>query len=282
MIHVNEIDWNEAWKKPDNTEGQKQGFISCGRRWKDPDRCRRFNASMKKDDWAASEGRIQAMDIQPTSRILDVGAGPGTLTIPMAGIARHVTAVEPSEGMLACLHDNIIEKGYDNITVVPKKWENVDISTDLSAPFDIVVASYSLGFPDLREGLQKMNDASGRYVYIFWFADMMSPWQRRYAGIWEELFGIPLPPGRKPNIIFNLLHQMGIFANVEITKEESIQHYMSIEEAIADQREGLNLTTPDQDEVLKQFLLSKLQYEDGIFKLRDNSYRAKIWWRKEE
>jgi len=131
MVDVNLIDWNDAWKKPDGEEGKKKGFISCGRRWTDPDRCRRFSEAMKEGNWAGSRARISAMDIRENFRILDVGPGPGTLAIPLANIAAHVTAVEPSEGMLACLRENVSYAGVPNIDIVPKKWEEVDIKQDL-------------------------------------------------------------------------------------------------------------------------------------------------------
>lgn len=278
MIDVNSIDWNAAWKKPEGEEGRKLGFISCGRRWSDIDRCRRFNNAMKEDNWAGSRARIAAMDLKPDSRVLDIGAGPGTLAIPLSGIVSQVTAVEPSDAMRSCLLENIAHDGISTISVVPKKWEDVDIWQDLSLPYDVVVASYSLGFPDLRCGIEKMVAASSRYVYIFWFADMMSPWQRNYGEIWEQLYGIPRPGGKKPNIIYNLLHQMGIYANIDIWKEESIHRYSNLEEAIADQKEGLHLTTPEQEEILRDFLDKKLIQENGTVVLRELTHRAKIWW----
>jgi hypothetical protein len=279
MLDVNNIDWNEAWKKPEGEEAKNQGFVSCGRRWMDPERCRRYNNMMKEGDWASAKGRIESMDINKDSRILDIGAGPGTLSIPLSRLVSHVTAVEPSEGMRICLNENIREEGIKNIDVIPKNWEDVDINGDLNIPYDIVVASYSLGFPDLREGLRKMDQASAKYVYIFWFADMISPWQKQYGEIWEKLYGVPRKPGNKPNIIYNLLQQMGIYANVEVTEEESVHKFNSIEEAVTDQKEGLNLTTAEQERILRDYLLTKLVPEDGKFIMKNDSFRAKIWWR---
>lgn len=42
---------------------------------------------------------IWKMDIRENSRILDIGAGPGTLAIPLVQKEAHVTAGEPAEGM---------------------------------------------------------------------------------------------------------------------------------------------------------------------------------------
>ena len=281
MINVNSIDWNEAWKKPEEGVKGKKKFISCADRWSEKERCDKFNRSVRENNWEASRSRIEGMDLSPESRVLDIGAGPGTLAIPMAERVREVTAVEPSEYMRACLHENIHETGTRNLMVIPKRWEDVDILKDLTPPYDVVVASYSLGFPDLREGLAKMAEVSGSYVYIFWFADMLSPWQKNYGEIWEQLYGIPLKKYQKPNIIFNLLHQMGIYANVGITREEHIQKFSTLDEAVMDQGNGLNLETPEQFAVLRNFLEKKLHYENGIYTMRSSAPRAKIWWKKD-
>lgn len=281
MIDLHMIDWNEAWKKPQTSTGKKKGFLTCTDRWSDPDRCKKFSESIRENNFAASHARIQAMNITPDSRILDIGAGPGTLALPLAKIARHVTAVEPSPCMQNCLIESMKELDISNISLVPKPWEEVDITRDLSPPYDIVVASYSLGFPDLREGLLKMHEVSSSYVYIFWFADMLSPWQKNYGDIWEQLYGVPITKYRKPNIIFNLLNQIGIYANVEVSKEEHIQRFTDIEQAVCDQGAGLNLDTPEQYEVLRRYLIQRLEIENREYVLRSLSPRAKIWWKKD-
>lgn len=282
MLDVNTIDWNEAWKKPESEyKNCVKKMVSCSDRWLDPVRCKKFSDSIRENNFAASHGRITSIIYTPQSRILDIGAGPGTLALPFARLVSHVTAVEPSESMRSYILQGMGEFGIDNISIVPKLWEDVDISWDLSPPYDVVIASYSLGFPDLREGLLKMIAASSRYIYIFWFADMLSSWQRNYGGIWEDLFGIPISAYKKPNIIFNILHQMGIYANVEVTQEEQVQRFSGIDEAVSDQGAGLNLETEQQYAILRRFLLERLQPEDGGLVLRNVSPRAKIWWKKE-
>ncbi|MDD1728590.1 MAG: class I SAM-dependent methyltransferase [Methanospirillum sp.] len=282
MIDVNAIDWNEAWKKPFSPEDSGKGCTSCGKRWSDPEKCRRYNDMVKEDNWSAASYRMQSMDIKPDFRVLDIGAGPGTLSIPLAGVVKDVTSVEPSGGMLTCLRENTVESGISNITIVPKKWEDIVVEQDLTPPYDLVISSYSLAFPDLQEALQKMNDVSRKYVYIFWFADMMSPWQRNYLEIWEQLFGIPPETGRKPNIIYNLLNQMGIYANVEVNLEEISHRFSSVEEALEDQSTGLNLSTQEQRSLLKKYLEKKLIQEKNYCVIREKSPRCKIWWDKEQ
>ncbi|WP_292368043.1 class I SAM-dependent methyltransferase [Methanoregula sp. UBA64] len=282
MLDVSDIDWNEAWKHEASAPGKTGSFVSCIDRWSDPARCRKFSCTAKEGNWKGSRARIGAMNLTPDSRVLDIGAGPGTLAVPLAKIVRHVTAVEPAPGMVACLEENCREESIENIRIVPKKWEDMDISADPDAPYDVVVASYSLGVPDLREALRKMNTASSKYVYIFWFADMQSPWRRNYHEIWEPLFGECARKKGRPNIIVNLLNQMGIYASVEVTKEEQMTGFASLDEAVADQAGGLKLKSEEQVAVLRTYLEKKLLYENGRYVLKGPSYQAKIWWEKED
>jgi hypothetical protein len=75
--------------------------------------------------------------------------------------------------MLYCLKENIKAEGLINVSWIHKKWEDVDLK-DLDAPYDVVVASFSLAMPDIREAVIKMNKVSSKYVYLNWFAGMPS------------------------------------------------------------------------------------------------------------
>ena len=280
MQDISRIDWNEVWKAREKEKRAGDGCASCVDRWSDPGRCRKFSQRVRENNWKDARDRISAMNIAPDFRVLDIGAGPGTLAIPLAGMVRQVTAVEPSPGMCECLRENIQEQDVHNVTVIPKKWEDTDPTTDLKPPYDLVVASYSLGVPDLQAALEKMNEVSKKYVYIFWFADLLSPRHQQYLEIWEDLFGEQPAPNRTPNIIFNLLCQMGIYANVEISRTDRILEYSGLKEAVLDQCELLRLKDDAQVAVLRRFLNKKLQCRNGRYILSEQSRQAKIWWEK--
>jgi SAM-dependent methyltransferase len=281
MPDITSIDWNEAWKNHGREGKKRRGFRSCLDRWANPEECRKFDRRVKEDNWKKSRKQLNRMDIFRGSRVLDIGAGPGTLAVPLAPYVEHVTAIEPSSAMLACLKENISTFGIDNITLVQKLWEEVDVKNDLEPPYDVVIASFSLGVSDLKEASLKMDEATNKYVYIFWFADMVPPWQRNYGEIWEKLYGSPYTKTKKPNIVFNLLYQIGILANVEVYTEKSVNRYSSVDEAVADQRYGLNIKSVEQEIILKEFLTKKLRVEGGQYVLRATSPVAKIWWKKE-
>ncbi len=71
--------------------------------------------------------------------VLDIGAGGGRWTIPIAATAGNVTAVEPSADMRAILCENINEAGMDNIDTVPSTWEEAAVE-----PHDVVVSAHAI------------------------------------------------------------------------------------------------------------------------------------------
>lgn len=281
MIDVSTIDWNEAWNAERKRQHQAGKNRSCVDVFSDREICRKFNMNVQADNWKDARDRIREMDVFPKARVLDIGAGPGTLSIPLAGMVKDVTAVEPSPGMREFLEENIRNYKLDNVTVVPKPWEDIDPATDLKGPYDIVISSYSLGFPDLREALAKMNEVSCGTAYVFWFADMMTIPQKNYAPIWEDLFGVPARKNRAPNIVYNLLMQMGIYANVTVTRRDTKTRFADLETAFSNQKKMLHLTTPEQDEILKGYLRKVLKKDGDSCCLQGQVLQAMTWWKKD-
>jgi SAM-dependent methyltransferase len=240
---------------------------------------RRYDARSREQRMARTREMIQGMDIRPGSRLLDIGAGPGTLALPLAGMAAHVTAVEPSPGMMAVLAEHIRDDNIRNISCVQKPWEEIDVDRDLDAPYDVVIASFSLGMDDLRDALTKMDAASSGYVYIYWFAGRPF-WERNLADLWEKLHGKPYVGRPQIDCVFNVLYSMGIYPNVEIYSEEHVNSYGSLEEAVLDQSKSFSASSAEQEDGLREYLRERLLAEDGKLVLRGTTKYAKLWWKK--
>ena len=270
-----ELDWNKLWK-------ERMQKSSWSRRRRDGDmtdfwnkRAKHYSESIKRNNHA--ERIIAKLDIDPDCTILDIGAGPGTLAIPLAKRIRHVTAVDPSKGMLACLNENAVSEGLKNITCINKKWEDVAIGSVITE-HDIVIASHSLTMLDIKEALSKMNDAAKRCVYIFTFAGARM-WD--YNTLWPKLYGEEYQPGPDYIFVYNVLYRMGIYANVEIANYEYKQQFSNLDDAVAQWKENLDVLTPDAEEVIKSHLSGTLIEEDGKLWSKREMRSAMIWWRKD-
>lgn len=75
--------------------------------------------------------------LTPTTRLLDVGAGPGTITADFAGVVAHVTATEIDEGALSLSRDLAASRGLTNLDFSVEDVHALSLPDD---SFDVVHA----------------------------------------------------------------------------------------------------------------------------------------------
>ncbi|MDD1703822.1 MAG: class I SAM-dependent methyltransferase [Methanoregula sp.] len=272
-------DWNAIWMARQERHASSKHFDDPSHNWDKPENAARYekNSSSRYD--ARIQLTIRSLDITPDSRVLDIGAGPGTLALPLSPLVREISAVEPGEGMVGILESHIHKDGITNISCIKKRWEEVEIEHDLDGNYDVVIASLSLTMHDIRAALAKMDQASTKYVYLFWFVN--SPfWEKMYDDLWEPLHGVPYFPGPKADCLFNVLYQMGIYANVEMLPLEKEYRFASVEEMTAFFRGRFSVTTPEQEKVLGKYLTPLIRHDGNEIVISGDSTFAKIWWKK--
>ncbi len=74
--------------------------------------------------------------------VLDIGAGTGVLSIPMASFGCNVTALEPSSGMIDIFRHKLDVLSASNIDIQKGKWE--ELSHQDSQTYGLIVACNSL------------------------------------------------------------------------------------------------------------------------------------------
>lgn len=131
--------------------------------------------------------------LQQGMEVLDIGAGAGVFTIPLARRGAKVTALEPAPAMLAVLQERIKFEGLTNIRFIEREWETIDpVANGISGKFDLVFASLTPGVRDV-DTLIKMTDCSRGWCFLCSFAGHRFTPAREE--LWRLVFGekMPLP-----------------------------------------------------------------------------------------
>lgn len=274
-----DADWNEIWKARQERHESSKHFDDPSHDWNRKENAERYDTTSRNRYDDRVKLTIEGLDIDKTSRVLDIGAGPGTLALPLSALVKDITVVEPGEGMVGILNEHIRKMGISNISCVQKTWEDVDISRDLAGHYDVVIASLSLTMHDIRAALAKMDAVSRKYVYLFWFVD--SPfWEKMYDDLWMQLHGSPWYPGPKADCLFNVLYQMGIYADVEMLPLDKEYRFSSRDEMHAFFRRRFNVTNVEQEKVLVDYLEPQIRRDGDETIISGDSTFAKIWWKK--
>jgi SAM-dependent methyltransferase len=222
------------------------------------------------------ENRLNVMNIPEGLRVLDIGAGPGTYAIPLAQKGCSVTVVEPSPVMREALEKRLSEEGIHTIRIIPKRWEDVSI-VELEKPFDVIIASYSLTMTDMGEALEKMHACCNGTVHLFWF--LTSPaWVQVNMDLWHHLHGGNFPGEPTADWLWQILYEMGIYANLSVEMKFPAPVYLTVDDAVNEFRQRLNCTSPVHEETIRNYFQSILRQEERGLVLGRETLGAHIWW----
>jgi SAM-dependent methyltransferase len=271
--------WNEIWKQRQLLQESSKLSEDSTHDWNRKENAERYDANARNEYDERVKTTIASLGVGKDMRVLDIGAGPGTLAIPLAPFVKEITAVEPGAGMVGVLKAHAEREGIRNITCVQKVWEDVDIARDLQGPYDIVIASLSLTMHDIREALRKMDAASSGTVHLFWFVDMPF-WERMSFDLWQPLHGRPYYPGPKTDCLFGVLYQMGIYPDVAMMTLAKEYRFGSREEMLAFFRKRFAAKTPEQKRIVDDYLTPLIRMREGEIVVSGDSTFAHMWWRK--
>ena len=262
-MQVAEIDWLELW----------QELVSTVSRSKTSEWPNSYKIHFRKKTRERRDPLFDFIlkDTDTLGTILDIGAGNGRWTIPIARVARNVTAVEPSDYMVNMLRENIAVAGLNNIQILQAIWEE-----SVVVPHDVVVSAHAIySTPDFAACVLKMDKYARKRCYL---AVRLPP----YNGIIGEL-SLQIYGHRhdSPNAIiaYNALYSMGIYANLLV--EDDIYHWVdsSFEEAFARAKRHLRLeSTSSHDKLIYNALDHRLTYSNNSYVWPDGMRSALLWW----
>jgi SAM-dependent methyltransferase len=263
------IDWNEVWRK---AHSEKHIPVHDPKFWNK--RAPEFTRNATGSDYIGQ--LMSIMKPEPDWSVLDVGCAAGTLAVPLASAVRTITALDPSTTMLSLLVGRCGEQGITNIKITGGRWED-DWERLGIGVHDVAIASRSLIVDDLQGAILKLEKHAARRIDVSALVDD-GPFDRRIV----EATGRQFHPGPDYIIVYNLLRQMGIYANVAFTVHREDKTFRDLEDALDSMRWMVYEMTPDEEERLRHHIGEHLVREDGRWKmpyLRTTRW-AVMWWDK--
>lgn len=194
------------------------------------------------DIWKGNAGRFRPLDIAedpavgplagiagPNGIAIDVGAGGGRHTVPLARRLRQVVAVEPSPAMRVVLEEAVASAGLTNVTVVPEQWADADVD-----PAELVFAAHvTYGIQQIEPFLRKVDRTATRAAALVAFAN---PPQQFVAPFWKAVYGeerLRLPCRDE---LLAVVREMGAEPKLIDLPPQEVRSFGTPDEAFADLR----------------------------------------------
>ena len=209
--------------------------------------------------------------LTPEMTVIDVGAGVGRWTIPLAERVRAVTAVEPVPGMRAVLQERLDRRGVSNVGLVEEGWMEADVPVH-----DVAVAVASMyTSADIVGFARKLEGCSSRWAMMVMriaaFDGAIGELSLAIHGEWHD----------SPNFVvgYNALMEAGITPNVFI-EDKPISYWAdpTLEEAVARAKRHLRLTNGDFDPLIRETLGRRLTRTETGYQWPDGMRSAVVWW----
>ncbi len=272
--HVN---WENAWKEM-RQERMKKPKVSYDDEFFKKS-AKDFSERIKLNNYEFGRKTTEILDevIDDNFEVLEIGTGPGTLTIPLAKKVKKITGIEFAERNIKNLKSNLKEQNLSNVEIVNKKWEKIE-DNEIKEKFDLVICSHFLWqIKDVDSLLKRMENASKRYCSIIQPCGRDETVKEIFEKISNQSYTGQFEPDAD-YFAYVILREWGRLVNVkyfdytfERNMEEQVRNIASFigrfyeVDAVLEKR-------------IKNYLLEVS--EDGIY--REENQAAVLWWQPEK
>ena len=262
----NDVDWVKFWgERLENKINKDWDKAATG-----------FYKRTRKDDY--QDALFDKLILDKNDTVLDVGCGEGSITIPIAKKVKKVIGVDSSPKMLEYLEKRAIENDVENIETILKPIE--EITYEDIGDVDVVVCSRSLnGIIPIDKTLEELNKIANKYVFITIFG----PENKKIEKDFENEIGIKTEDFPDYNYFFNIMFNLGIYANIERFDLNNYREYDSIDEAAGNGKFRTDLYNDNEKELLKEYLKRVLTYNEETekyYNVKDKADWILIWWKQ--
>ena len=268
---MNPTDWAKLWQELASSDIQASfdGAVQMVERW------RRLARQLDDGEGGLPDPLLDHIlgRLTPEMAVLDIGAGIGRWTLPIARMVHRVTAVEPLAGMHQVLVERATSHRINNLEVVDIPWLEAEV-----APHDVALAAHATyTTTDLLRFVRKMDATARRSCYLALRVPahdgIIGELSDRLRGRWHD----------SPNFIvgYNLLLSAGFYANV-LMEPRPVRCWTdpSLDDAVARAKRHLGLEDASHDAAIREVLSRRLQFVDGAYGWPDGMRSALIWWDK--
>jgi hypothetical protein len=190
---------------------------------------------------------------------IEIGAGPGTFTLPLSRRFKRMTVVESSATLLNTLETLLGQHHISHVEIIPKKWEDTVVE-----PHEYVFALGCLyAFYDIEEALIKMIRVTGKRLILLHLAG---------NGLWDIDYRVAnafhvTPPCYYPpaSMLVNILSAMSLEFSMRVF-QVPIQTKWVLPEFVKRYKRMLSLRQMDNT-VLETTLGGNLEFHDGCFRI---------------
>jgi FkbM family methyltransferase len=268
-----DTDWRQLWH--DLVEKfratPKQGGEDVAERWAKRAHSKGYRGERRKSDRDDPLMRFVLARLKADDTVLDIGAGIGRWSIPMAKVCKKVTALDALPGMLEILRGNAAVEKVTNINPVVGDWATAEVE-----PHDHVLSCHAAyNSPDILEYARKMERCAVQACYLV----MRVP---RHNGVIGELSSyIHGTFHDSTNFIvgYNALLQAGIAGHVVMEEQGRQWHNETLDDALQRARRHLRLSTNEHDDMITDLLKKRLVLREGRYWWPDWMRSALVWWR---
>ncbi len=262
------IDWEALWKELASSDrmagaGDQAQMVA---RW------RRVAQQLDKGERREPEPLLEFIlgRLAPEMTVLDIGAGIGRWSLPIARHVRRVTAVEPLAEMRQILLERAAARQIGNLDVVAAPWMEADLP-----PHDVVIAAHATySTADLAGFVRKMAASALRTWYLALRVPahdgVIGELSQRIRGCWHD----------SPNFAvgYNLLLVAGFYPNVLMESRPARSWGdPTLEAALERAKRQLGLRGTHHDELVREVLSRRLTCEGGGYRWPDGMRSALVW-----
>jgi SAM-dependent methyltransferase len=267
-----DIDYARLWRnlverfREEPTQSEK----SMMARWRKRARSRAYSEERRKHDRDDPLMQFVLGRLAPEDTVLDVGAGIGRWSIPMARECKKVTALDRLPGMLEIIRENASCEGVENIETIQGDWQEAELE-----PHDHVLSSHATyASPDIVGYARKMESLARKACYLVMRVPkhdgVIGELSRRIRGCWHD----------SPNFLvgYSALLQAGISGHVIMEEAGRHWHNETLGEALDRVKRHLHLHSDEHDGVIMNVLEERLSLRDDEYWWPDWMRSALTWW----